>query len=416
MLLGVAGFYGLAALGVQAAISSFVPLQPAHASDPTPARVSMDGLPVEALRAPSKIDYQRVDQRLARLAEKPDMVGLAVAIIENGEIAFVKGYGVTAAGTTDPVGVRTVFRWASLSKGLAATVVGELAAEKRLSLSDPVSRYAPSLHLPGGSEGRVTLDDLLAHRVGLVHNAYDDRLEAGQDPRQIRAALGSLAAFCAPGACHGYQNVAFDAASETVEAVTGEPYAQVVREKLFAPLGMADASVTRDGLMSAPSWARPHVGRTTMKVDEAYYRVPAAGGVNSSIFDLALWMRAQMGLATSVLPQAVLDEIHRPRVATDRRNGDFSRAMGQSHYALGWRDYDYAGHRLIGHQGAVQGYRSTILFDPVTRSGVAVLWNSQSNRPSAFQLEILEMLYGQERHDWLKLDENRASGARIAAR
>ena len=416
MMLGVAGFYGLAALGVQAAISSFVPLEPAHASDPVPARVSMDGLPVESLRAPSKIDYERVDQRLTRLAEKRDMVGVAVAIIENGEIAFVKGYGVTTAGTTDPVGVRTVFRWASLSKGLAATVVGELAAEKRLSLSDPVSRYAPSLHLPGGSQARVTLDDLLAHRVGLVHNAYDDRLEDGQDPHLIRTALGALSPYCAPGQCHGYQNVAFDAASEAVETVTGERYADVVREKLFAPLGMADASVSRDGLMRAASWARPHVGRTTVKVDDAYYRVPAAGGVNSSIFDMALWMRAQMGLATGVVPQSVLDEIHRARVNTERRNGDFSRAMGQSQYALGWRDYHYAGHRLIGHQGAVEGYRSTILFDPATKSGVAVLWNSQSNRPSAFQLEILEMLYGQERHDWLKLDENRPGGARIAAR
>ncbi|MBS0504889.1 MAG: hypothetical protein JSS55_14040, partial [Proteobacteria bacterium] len=54
--------------------------------------------------------------------------------------------------------------------------------------------------------------------------------------------------------------------------------------------------------------------------------------------------------------------------------------------------------------GAVMGYRSTILFDPETKSGVAVLWNSQSGRPSGVQLEVLEMLYGQPRTDWLKID------------
>src|SRR5690606_16867364 len=197
-----------------------------------------------------------------------------------------------------------------------------------------------------------------------------------------------------PGACHGYQNVAFDAASEIVENVTGQHYGDVVRERLFAPLGMADATVSREGLMNAASWARPHIGRTTMQVKDSYYRVPAAGGVNSSIFDLALWMRAQMGLAADVLAQPVLDNVHLARVDTERRHSDFARVMGPSRYGLGWRDYNYAGHALIGHQGAVEGYRSTILFDPVTRSGIAMLWNSQSNRPVGLQLEVLEMLYG----------------------
>lgn len=394
------------------------PLQAAANAAPAPAgptRIVMDGRPVTDLRAPSKIDYSDIDGRLERLIAKKDMVGLGVAIIENGEISFVKGYGVTEAGGNDPVGVRTVFRWASLSKGVAGTLMGELASEGKLSLDDPVSRYATSLKLPKGSEQQVTIANLLSHRVGLVHNAYDDRLEAGMDPRVIRSSLSGLSAYCAPGACHGYQNVAFDTASEIVEKVTGQSYGDVVREKLFAPLGMVEASVSREGLMSAKSWARPHVGRTTMQVNEAYYRVPAAGGVNSSIFDLALWMRAQMGLASDVLSQSVLDNVHLARVDTDRKRGDFAHVMGPSRYGLGWRDYVYAGHAMIGHQGAVQGYRSTILFDPATRSGIAMLWNSQSNRPVGLQLEILEMLYGQERHDWMKLDDGWQAGGRPIA-
>lgn len=367
-------------------------------------------------RAPSRIDYQRLDARLEQLMAKPDMVGMAVAVIENGEISFLKGYGTTQAKDGDPVGVHTVFRWASLSKGVAATMVAELAAEGRLSLDDPIGRYSTTLRLPGGGEQIATVADVLSHRVGLSHNAFDDRLEQGQDPRLIRASLSGLRQLCQPGTCHSYQNVAFDSASEVVQKVTGRPYAEEVRDRLFRPLGMYDASLTRIGLMSSKSWARPHVGRTTVAVEEPYYRVPAAGGVNSSIMDLALWMKAQMGLTPAVLSPGVIQTIHMGRVDTERRNTEFARAMGAARYGLGWRDYSYEGHALIGHQGAVRGYRSTILFDPQMRTGIALLWNSQSGRPGAIQLELLDMLYGLQGRDWLKLDGPVAGRSTIAAR
>jgi beta-lactamase class C len=354
--------------------------------------------------AAPRIDYRLFDRRVSGIMTDPAMVGLSVAVIENGKISFAKGYGTTATVGGEPVGAHTVFRWASLSKGVAATMVGELAAEGRVSLSAPISSYATTLKLPLGNEGRATVDDLLSHRLGVVRNAYDGKLEAGMDPRILRGQLAALPQYCAPGVCHTYQNVAFDAATEIVQNVTGRPYRQVVAQRIFAPLGMTDASLSRAGLIASKSWAKPHVGRRTVTVNDNYYRVPAAGGVNSSILDLARWMQAQMGAAPGVIPSGVLDVIHQPRIMTDRRNGVFNRAMGTSQYALGWRDYNYRGHRLIGHQGAVMGYRATVLFDPVTQSGIAMLWNSQTGRPVGLQLEMLDRLYGFQYHDWLGLD------------
>ena len=378
---------------------------PAESAQPGTLRAIVAAIDAPAsARRQKLIDYQRIDQRLTRLMGEKDMVGLSVAIIEEGELNFLKGYGTTLAASGQPVTVKTVFRWASLSKGVAGTVLGELATEGRLSLSDPVSRYAPSLRLPLGAETRVTVADLLSHRVGLVHNAYDDKLEGGADPRVIRRQLAQLAPYCAPGVCHSYQNVAFDAASEIVESVTGRSYAEEVRQRLFAPLGMSSASVTRNGLLTSSSWARPHAGQRPLEVREAYYRVPAAGGVNSSILDLGLWMRAQMGLATDIVSQPVIDTIQTPRVATAQRGGRFDRALTDRQYALGWRSYHYAGRRLVGHRGAVNGYRSLIMFDPASRSGVAVMWNSNAQRPVGLQLEVLDMLYGLPHQDWLQLD------------
>jgi beta-lactamase class C len=373
------------------------------------------GMPTTAYIPPSvdtrtrgRIDYRDFDGRVAGVMADPSMVGLSVAVIEDGRISFAKGYGTTQAVGGMAVDSHTVFRWASLSKGVAATMVGELAAEGKVSLDAPVSAYATTLRLPMGGENRATVDDLLSHRLGIVRNAFDNKLEAGMDPRVLRPQLVTAKYQCAPGACHTYQNVAFDAASEIVQNLTGKSYQSAVQQRLFGPLGMVDSSVSRAGLVASRSWARPHVGRRTVTVNDNYYRVPAAGGVNSSILDLARWMQVQMGQAPEVVPDRVLDVIHAPRIYTDRHRGMFNQAMGASQYALGWRDYNYLGHRLIGHQGAVMGYRATVLFDPVKRSGIAMLWNSQSGKPVALQLELLDRLYGLPRRDWLGLDKAQA--------
>lgn len=353
------------------------------------------------------IDYALIDDRLTRLMDDPAMVGLAIAIVEDGRITYAKGFGETVEGSSDPVTLETTFRWASLSKGVAATMVAMLAEEGRLSLDEPVSRHAPSLLLPNANQQRATVADLLAHQIGIGRNSEDSKLEEGESPRALRRALGALPPGCPPGTCHSYQNVAFDAASEIVAGVTAGSYEAALRERLFEPLGMRTASVTRAGLVSAPSWARPHTGQgNRVEVLEPYYRVPAAGGMNSSILDLAVWMEAQMGLAPGVVAPGLLDVIHRPRVRTPReeaRNRRYQGRIANAQYALGWRIYDYLGHRVVGHRGAVSGYRSFIMFDPDRRTGIVGLWNSQSSRPYGLAVDMFDMLYGLPDANWLRV-------------
>ena len=379
-----------------------------------PTTSELAGRPSLAEQVPGRIDYARLDQRFERLVRERGMVGMAVAIVERGQLNFVKGYGVTEGdGGGEPVTVRTAFRWASLSKTVAATMVAKLAEENRLSLGDPIAKFDTSLRLPLDREKSATLTQLLSHQLGLPKNAYDGLLEQGEDPRLIRRALGKIPPKCAPGACFSYQNVAFDTVSEIVARVTRRSYAQAVEESLFAPLGMRNASIGRAGLVESANWAKPNVGGRPVRVDEPYFGVPAAGGVSSSILDLGIWMRAQMGEAPTIVPQHVLDVIHAPQVSTigSARLTEFDREMRGASYALGWRNAIYNGHRLIGHRGAVRGYRALILFDPQAKTGVAVLWNSESVRPVGISLELFDMLYGRPSRDWLKLDGKTAAPA-----
>ena len=360
---------------------------------------------------PSLVDYGRLDGRIQQLMEDPAMVGLAVAVVENGQIRFAKGYGETVAGSGDPVTTDTVFRWASLSKGVAADMVALLADQNRLSLYEPVARYSSSLRLPGGTENQATVSDLLSHRLGLFAHAQDPKLEEGWDPNYLRGTLATLHNICPPGSCHAYQNVAYDAASEIVERATGQSYAEAVRDRLFRPLGMRSASLTRAELMQAPSWARPHVGGRNsrpVEITESYYRVPAAGGVNGSIGDLTVWMLAQMGEAPDVLPVRVLQAVQAPRANTPGETGrrrKFRERTTSSAYGLGWRIIDYAGHRVVGHHGGVRGYRSLIMFDPQRRSGIVALWNSATSKPNGIEYEVMDMIYRLPFRDWLGIED-----------
>ena len=369
------------------------------------------------------IDYERLDARLSRLAADQDIVGLSVAVIDQGEIAFSKGYGVTEAGGP-PVTDETVFRWASLSKGVAATEVAILASQARLNITDPVSKFATTLRLPNGGEAKATLEDVLSHRLGILPNAYDTRLEDGWEAADIRTSLRSLKSICPVGNCHTYQNVAYDSIAEVIEDVTQSRYADAVEASVFKPIGMVTASIGRAGLESAPSWAKPHSKRSRdlgppdkKIVNDDYYRVPAAGGVNGSIRDLALYARAHMGLLPEVLSDSALDMLQAPRIYTSREQSSMSRrysgTVRDARYALGWRVYKYGepGYRVVGHRGAVEGYRSYILFDPERDTGVVILWNSSSRKPNGIGFEVMDMAYNLPFRDWMELDGEVTAGS-----
>ncbi len=401
--------------------ASLLAMRPHGGSDLQKTQIAAAHLKLASLSTEARrdVDYRALDARLRQLITKPAMVGLAVGVVENGRITFLQGYGETAAGTGDPVRPDTVFRWASVSKGVAATMVAKLAEQGKINLQAPVANYAPDLKLPAGNEYKATVGDLLSHRLGLYRNAYDNKLEEGQDPSFLRASLAQLNSTCAPGTCWSYQNVAYDASSEMVSRVTKMPYEQAVKRYLFNPIGMTNASVSLAGLESNRSWAKPHnAGRKTLPMVDTYYKVPAAGGVNSNIKDMSLWMLAQMGEMPDVLDAKVLDTIHAPYVVTPTERGrmrKFLERLGTAWYGYGWRSYIYAGHRIVGHRGGINGYRSLILFDPEKKSGVVALWNSNTNQPGALEFEVMDMIYHQPFRDWLELNSKAIPNAQQIA-
>lgn len=341
---------------------------------------------------------------LTDAAQSEDIVGLAAVVVRDGEITFLDTYGLRELAGDDPIDQSTVFRIASLSKGFAASAVGQLIEDGKLSLTDGVSGYVPELRLKNSSQlQKLTLENVLSHRTSLPPYAYDNLLEAGVEPVEILEEFGGVDPICPVGQCYAYQNVMYDIAARVIEQTDGRSYAEVIEDSFFNSLSMERASFGLQNLKLDDNWARPHRRRRGQAwrvgdVKEAYYRVPAAGGVNASIIDMAEWLKAQMGYAPEVISADVLAMTHTERVRTPAEVRRLRSVMklDAAHYGLGWRIYEYAGERVVKHSGSVDGgYGAQIAFLPEKNVGFVLLTNSRSRQfweimPAFLEVELEE--------------------------
>ncbi len=364
------------------------------------------------LQPSSSIDVARFEAMAQQMVAGGRIPGLAVAIVQNGRVISARGYGVTDSRGSEQVDAHTVFRLASLSKSFAGTVTGMLVNDGVLRWDSRLVDYVPDFRLsrPQAAQ-QVTIADVLSHQVGLTHNAFDRDLEANADFHTLTLKLANAPMTCAPGQCYAYQNVAFSLIGDVVFAATGQFYSEAVTRRIFKPLGMNDASYGLDGIEASARWARPHVrgrgGWVSLTPKPNYYRVAPAAGVNASISDMAQWLIAQTGHRPDVLPAPLLATLHAPIVDTPReiRGSSWRRSRLESAgYALGWRAYNYAGHQISFHGGAVQGYRGAIALLPDKDLGVVLLWNSESALPSGLLPTILDSALGLSGGQWLDDD------------
>jgi beta-lactamase class C len=391
------------------------PSTPTRAPAPlptTPASIPAYVPPVEDVMPPAaNFDVRQFEAIAQELVANQRVPGLAMAIVQNGRILSARGYGITDVRDAEPVGPHTVFRLASLSKAFAGTVTGMLVNEGSLRWDSHVTDYIPSLQFasPGAAQ-QLTVAEVLSQRVGLTHNTYDRDLERNVDYNTLVQKLAYAPMKCAPGECYSYQNIAFSLVGDVVYGASGQFYSEAVSRRIFKPLGMNDASYGLEGIEASASWARPHVraggGWMSLTPKPTYYRVAPAAGVNASISDMAQWLLAQGGHRPDVLPAPLLATLHAPLVATpgEMRGSWRRQRLNAAGYAIGWRIYDYAGHRVVFHAGAVQGYRGMVALLPQRDLGVAILWNSESGLPSGLLPTILDRAIGLPAQRWLDVD------------
>jgi beta-lactamase class C len=349
-------------------------------------------------------------ERLARnLAANGSVPAIAFAVVKNGEVLTQQAYGVLDASGAQPASTHTVFRLASMSKAFAATLAGLLVDDGYLRWDDRVQDLVPVFALINErATGKLTLEQVLSHRVGLPRNAEDSMLERDEPYPILLYKLRDVPMACDVGECYGYQNVAFGLMADVTFAATGDFYSHQVEARIFHPLNMDTATYGRAALEASAEWARPHVrtfrGWHAVPVRDNYYRVPPAAGVNASISDVTQWLLAHLGHRPEVLSPELLTTLHTARVVTPGEGATSPwrrERVRRAQYALGWRVYDYAGENLVFHAGAVQGYRGMIGMLPSHDFGVAILWNCESSAPSGLMPTLLDAYLGLPARQWV---------------
>jgi len=327
-------------------------------------------------------DYE---QYLLKKKKKHQLPGLAVAIVRDSSISFLKGIGQKKAGHQDPIDIHTIFRIGSLSKGFAGLLAGRLEEEGQFSLEDKLVKYIPEFSLKSKEHSRqVTLSHLLSHTAGFPYHTYTNLVEHGKTIEQIIPAFRKVKPVGRVGEIYSYQNASFSLIDPVIQKTTGQPYDQVLQKLFFDPLGMRGASTSYQDIQQSSNHAFPHSGsenhwRST-RLTEKYYTAIPAGGINASIQDMAYWLKALLGQHPDVLSKEVLDKAFTPQVKTPIKSRYFSKwpKVEGVWYAHGWRILDYGGENIIYHGGLVNGFRAEIAINRKEKIGVCILTNAPS--------------------------------------
>jgi beta-lactamase class C len=316
--------------------------------------------------------------------------GAAVAIVKDSTIVYMKGFGVRELGKTDSVNVHTVFRLASVSKPFASFLTGILVEDSLLRWDDHIVDYLPDFRLHSADETRkLSIRHVLSHTTGLPVHAYTNLVEEGLPLTDMLARLQEVPLAGKVGQLYSYQNVAYSLVGEAIKSSTGKSYEGWMIEKVFGPLKMKDASIDYFSMIANQNTAKPHMPRKggwrKVSINNTYYNVAPAGGVNASISDMAQWMIALLGNRPDVIAPETLQTMYTPQTKAPSKNRNYGRMkrLSSSYYGLGWRVLHYPDDTLIYHGGFVNGYRSEVAVNQKERLAICILANAPGELPDS---------------------------------
>ncbi|MGT2456882.1 serine hydrolase [Cupriavidus basilensis] len=349
----------------------------------------------------------QLDKLAAGLMASSGVPGMAVAVVRDNQTVYAKGFGRRVVGSAAAVDADTVFQLASLSKPIGATVVAHQVGQGGLKWDTPVRAHLPwfTLSDPGVSE-RVTIADLYAHRSGLPDHAGDRLEDMGYGQREVleRLRFLPLGAF---RASYEYTNFGLTAAAESVAAAAGLDWATLSERAIYQPLGMGSTSSRFADFAARTNRALGHVRVNGNWVQGAGTMPDAqspAGGVSSSVNDLAKWLAMLLGqgvfAGTRVVDAAALAAAVSPQVqSSPPGNG---RPAG--FYGYGFNvGVTPAGRPSWSHSGAF-GLGAATSFTVVPSTGLAIVTLTNGypiGLPETLNAQFFDLVqFGAIQRDW----------------
>lgn len=345
-------------------IASFLLASPIGAQQPSSSGAPPDG--VSALHA-------AVDSLVAAEARDRGVPGVAVAIVADGRIVVQRAWGVADADSRRAATAATTFNVASVTKPFTSALVLQLVAEGTIDLDDPAIDHLPSLPYRYAD---ITVRQLLTHTSGI---ARDLRLDNFDDPDRATygARLDTASASASPGQRFEYSNTGYTVLGWLISEVDDEPLGDVLRRRIFEPLGMAQARY-RAAPADDPLRALPHAvedGDAEPRRADYISGGFASGGISMSAADAAAFAVAlQEG---RFLPAGLADSAWTPARLGDGGEIDLQMFGQPASYGFGWFLARYDDRPMMTHGGGIEGYSANLYHFPEDRLTIVVLANAK---------------------------------------
>jgi D-alanyl-D-alanine carboxypeptidase len=307
--------------------------------------------------APPVAEYLDAEQARSHIP------GLALGIVRDGQLLLCGGRGMADIEAGLPATAETVYQICSITKTFTATGLMLLVHEGRVTLEDSVVNWLPQL--PSRLAG-VTLRHMLNHTSG-IRNIWERMVADVRRPDDLVCIGTELVLESVPGERYDYNNTAFHLLGLVITAVTGQPFAAFIEERIMRPLGMR-VTPSQEAALPTNHRARGYTwdAAALQAVSEGRgFWFSGAGGFASSVSDLLLWNAALEG--ETLLPQSTWDQVWTPSTLN---NGA---TVGTG---IGWATGMLLGRRKVGHLGGDRGFRSNFMRYLEGRLAIIFLTNS----------------------------------------
>ncbi|NIM48603.1 MAG: serine hydrolase [Gemmatimonadales bacterium] len=330
---------------------------------------------------------QRIDHILSS-AFPQNGPGAAAIVARDGEVVFRGGYGLADLELGVPIEPGMIFRVASITKEFTAVLVMQLVEEGVLSLDDELTNFLPDYPVLGH---RVTVRHLLSHTSGIKTfqriPGFQDHVREDHTLEETIAIFANEPFEFPPGERYSYSSSGYILLGAILEQATGTTYEQLLRERIFDVVGLASAYLSSHDRI-IPGRVSGYTAREGIVYNSPIVSMTIAfssGGLMMSVDDLANWDEALYG--TQLLGEPSKEEMWSPHVLNSGQTTE---------YGLGWMVTSFLGHRVLMHDGSLDGFLSAAMRLPDDHIFVAVLTNSDSPQtgPNAVAREILAVLLG----------------------
>lgn len=319
--------------------------------------------------------------------DKPESPGCALAVIQHGEIRYMRGYGSANLDYRIPITSKTVFDIGSVSKQFTAMCIAMLYRRGKLNLDDRIQAYLPEIP---EYENPVTIRHMLHHTSGL-RDYLELMYYAGmpfendyQEAEVINLIASQKALNFEPGSQYLYSNSGYFLLSEIVERVSGQNMREFAEENIFKPLGMAHTHFHNDFKMIVENRSTGYTRRKdgSFEIDYGIFDVIGDGAIYTTVEDLYLWDQNAYHNILGGGGQELIELTRTPGKFNDGRPQD---------YALGLRIDTYRGHKTVGHGGSWYGFRAAMLQLPEIEFSVICLSNLAQMNPSSLIHKVIDL-------------------------